>query len=44
MANMCAHYISALILYADTLEQQIMSCTTAAEVDAIDIASGWPTS
>jgi hypothetical protein len=44
MANMCAHYISSLILYADTLEQQIMSCTTAAEVDAIDIASGWPTS
>ena len=39
-----SHYYSALILYADNLESQVMAATTAADVLAINITTGWPTS
>lgn len=39
-----SHYVSSLILYADSLIAQIQAATTAAAVQAIDITTGWPTS
>ncbi len=39
-----SHYYSGLILYAASLEQQVMAATTAADVLAINITTGWPTS
>lgn len=39
-----SHYVSSLILYADSLIAQIQAATTASAVQAIDITAGWPTS
>jgi hypothetical protein len=44
MANACAHYVSALILYADALAAQIMAATTSAAVAAVVSSASWPTS
>jgi hypothetical protein len=44
MANACAHYVSALILYADALAAEIESATTSAAVAAVLSGANWPTS
>lgn len=44
MANACAHYVSALILYADALAAQIEAATTSAGVAAVLTNANWPTS
>lgn len=44
MANACAHYVSALILYADTLAAQIRAATTSAGVASVLSGASWPTS
>jgi hypothetical protein len=44
MANACAHYVSALILYADVLAAEIEVATTSAAVTAVLANANWPTS
>jgi hypothetical protein len=44
MANACAHYVSALILYADALAAEIEAATTSAAVTAVLTNANWPTS
>lgn len=44
LANACAHYVSALILYADTLAAQIMAATTSSGVASVLSGASWPTS
>jgi hypothetical protein len=44
MANACAHYVSALILYADALAAEIEAATTSTAVTAVLTNANWPTS